>query len=200
MKKQLFLVLTAFVASLLLSSFTVTNQETKEKNNEFVYFTKTTGWVSATESYSYSIYYQDGLDGRVYYVQPEYSHNEYWCISDNEFYNSPVCSDYRTRFRYVSNGVYFNCDLPYRAKEDNGGFIFLTQIKGWVSATDFYIYSIYYKEGAGERIYYVKPSWEEYWSVLENEYYNNPECHDYRKNFRFVSYGVYFNCDSPLLR
>ena len=199
MKKQLFMVLTTFVASLLLSSFTMANvQEIKEKDNEFVYFTEITGWVSATESYSYSIYYQEGLDGRVYYVKPSWE--EYWSISDNEYYNSPVCSDYRTRFRYVSNGVYFNCDMPYRAKDDNGGFVFITQIKGWVSSTDYYIYSIYYKEGAGERSYFVKPSWEEYWSVSENEYYHNPECQDYRKNFRYVSYGVYFNCDSPLLR
>ena len=105
------MVLTAFVASLLLSSFTMTNvQETKEKDNEFVYFTKTTGWVSATESHSYTIYYQEGLDGRVYYVKPSWE--EYWSVSENEYYHNPECQDHRKNFRFVSYGVYFNCDLP----------------------------------------------------------------------------------------
>lgn len=195
--KRLFLLLIAFVATLTLSCFTVIKpQEEKEGGGEFVYYTKIMGWGSATESYTYSVYYINGLEGRVYYIQPEYSSYEYWSISNNDYYNSPVCSDYRTRFRYVANGIYFNCDLPYRAKENNGGYVFFTQIKGWVSATESYVYSIYCKEG----VYYVKPSWEEYWSISDNEYYHNPECKDYRKNYRYVSYGTYFNCNLPLRR
>ena len=195
--KKMFLLLIVFVSILTLYSFAMTNEhETKEMNGEFIYFAKVTGWVSATESYIYSVYYIIGLEGRVYYIQPEYRSYEYWNISNNDYYNSSVCSDYRTRFCYVANGVYFNCDLPYRAKENNGGYVFFTQIKGWVSATESYVYSIYCKEG----IYYVKPSWEEYWSISNNEYYHNPECKDYRKNYRYVSYGTYFNCNFPMRR
>lgn len=198
MMKKLYAIVFAIVASLTLSSFSLINaSEVGVMDTEFVFHTKVTGWVSATESYTYSVYYINGLEGRVYYIQPEYSSYDYWSIYDNEYYNSPVCSDYRTRFRYIANGVFFNCDLPYRAKEDNGGFVFLTQIKGWVSATEFYIYSIYYREGNGERVYYVKPSWEAYWSIYDNECFNNSECQDYRKNYRYVARETYFNCDLP---
>ena len=194
--KKLFIILFAIVAIITLPSFTVDNSHEKsEGGNEFIFYTEITGWKSPTESNKYSIYYQDGLDGRVYYLN--YRSNEYCSISDNEYYNSPVCNDYRTRFRYISNGVYFNCDLPNRAKEDNGGFIFFTQIKGWNSAVDSNIYSIYYKEGNGARVYYVKRFSNEYWGISNNKYYNDPGCSDYRKNYRYVSDRTYFNCDLP---
>lgn len=197
--KRMLLFLAVIVALSTLSSFALVNmQEQKNLEDEPVYHTKITGWFSETESFTCFVYYKNGVEGRYYMIQPHEGSKDYWSIYDNEYYNSPVCSDFRTKFRYVANGFYFNCDLPHRAKEYNNGLVFYTQIKGWSSDILSGIYSIYYS--SVDRVHYVKSSDIEYWSIYKNEYYNSPKCHDYRKNFRYVANEVYFNCDKLLLR
>ncbi len=80
-------------------------------------------------------------------------------------------------------------------KEAGGDYIHLTDVKGWTSATEYNTYSIYYKEGNGERVYYIEIY--SYYEIHDNHYYNSPVCNDFRRNYRYVSCGCYFNCNLP---
>ena len=194
MMKKLFAVLIAIVAFVTFSSFVVSNLyvndvEFEEKGNDYVFFTNVTGWSSATDSDTYPIYYKEGNGERMYYFG-----SYHYSIYDNEFFNSPVCDDFRKNYRYVSGEIYFNCSLPGRVEEIVDGYRFHTQVKGWCNATDSDIYSIYYKEGNGEREYYFGCY---HYSIHDNEKYNSPNCNDFRKKYKYVSDGRYFNCNLP---
>lgn len=113
--KKLIIALFAIVASVTLSSFIISNyhENTNEKGVGFQYYDKVIGWVSATESYTYSVYYEVVDGGRYYYLQPAYTDSEYWLVSNNKYYNNSDCRDYRKNFPYVANRTYFKCNLPY---------------------------------------------------------------------------------------
>ena len=198
MMKKIFVVLFAITASVSLSAssaddYNRENLVNNESGSDYIYLTDVTGWTSATESDTYSIYYKQGNGERVYYFKCGYS--SYCDIHDNVYYNSPVCEDFRKNFQYVSDGKYFNCNLSGRKEEIIDGYRFYTQVKGWENATDSEIYSIYYKEGNGERIYYFKCGYSSYCNIHDNVYYNSPVCEDYRRLFQYNSDGKYFNCN-----
>ena len=60
-------------------------------------------------------------------------------------------------------------------------FKYLNDVTAWRSATDSYNFSIYYKEGNGEKVYYFQYSSYSYWDIHDNEYYHSPVCNDFRK-------------------
>lgn len=161
----------------------------KEKGSDYIYLIDVTAWRTATESDTYSIYYKEGNGRRVYYFS-----GNHWSIHDNHYYQSSVCDDFRKNYRFVSEGYYFNCDLPGWEKEVVDGYHFLSQVKGWHTPIDSEIYSIYYRDGNGERVYYFGGN---HWRIHDNHYYQSSVCDDFRKNYRYVSEGYYFNCDLP---
>ena len=193
--KKLFVVLFAVMTSIsLLGSSGNDNIRVNLANNEagsdYIYLTDVTGWTSATESDKYSIYYKEGNGERVYYFYNGYYYGD---IHDNDYYNSPVCNDFRKKFQYVSGECYFNCNLPGRKREVIDGYHFYTQVLGWDNTTDSDIYSIYFKEGNGERVYYFYNGYY-YGDIHDNDYYNSPVCNDFRKKYQYVSGERFFNC------
>ena len=194
MMKKLIVELVAFVACMPLSGFAINdccmdNFHAKEAGNDYLYLTDVTAWRTATESDVFSIYYKEGNGERVYYFS-----GNHWSIHDNHYYQSSVCDDFRKSYKYVSGDYYFNCDLPGWKKEVIDGYHFLSQVKGWRTPIDSDIFSIYYREGNGERVYYFSGN---HWSIHDNHYYQSLVCDDYRKNYQYVSGDYYFNCELP---
>lgn len=195
MKNKYFLI-ALITACLSLSSFTAEKcfGDNGSMGGDYIYYTDVVCWTSATESDTYSIYYKEGNGERKYAIYIGYY---YYDIHDNHYYNSAVCEDFRKYYQYVSNDYYyFNCTLPGRGEEIVDGYRFHTQVKGWENAFDSNIYSVFYKEGNGERVYSIHIGYY-YYDIHDNDYYNSPVCNDFRKNYRYVSQGYYFNCDLP---
>ena len=93
-------------------------------------------------------------------------------------------------------------------KESGNDWIYYTSVKAWYSETEYTTLYIWYKEGNGVRVYgYVNstyysknttPGWQDV--VETNRLYHSKECHDFRRNYRFLAGYKVFNADLPKMK
>lgn len=214
--KNNFILAMALIITLSTSNNVRANGLLSKGDNPFVYYTSITAWSETTESKTYYIFYKEGNGERKYVVFHVRELDDcpfcgYEDIYYNGCYQDANCNDFRKNYQYKTifpDGMtyYFNCNLPYREKSKYP-YTYYANITAWYEATEFKTYYIFYKEGNGQRKYIVFPyrNIEEcercgYDEVLNNDYYRSPQCHDYRKNYRYKyespgGMTYYFNCN-----
>ena len=124
--KRIFFALTILIAFVTLSSFVMDNHHSPmtEMGNDFIYFTSTTAWRTATDSETIYIFYKEGNGVRSYYMSCDRNPDFYYNIRSNSCYRQKNCNDYRRNYRYQAVGCggftwLFNANLPYRKEPDS---------------------------------------------------------------------------------
>ena len=82
--------------------------------------------------------------------------------------------------------------------------VYYTSVTAWTDATESYTKYIYYREANGAREYLLAfskdPTNRQYYSISKNPLYKSNACNDFRRNYRYESYGYYFNCNLPYFK
>lgn len=94
----------------------------------------------------------------------------------------------------------FAIDRHHPQETDMGNdVIFHKSVEGWSTATRSTTLYIYYMEGNGEREYLCSlySGSRSFQHVKKNHLFRSKSCNDFRRNYQYISYDHYFNCDLP---